>query len=266
MTEPGAPRELPFQLEGSLPFDCRSEMAAFAEAAAQHPWGGGGPGRVVVSEDLVGDYQRLMPPTKFREWWGRQEARRQSTQALGVGMAFEAQDGIITAVFVKLGTKDQLLWLFGHEFLEGALAVRAATGGYPEPVTPEENHARALWDEYVVERTRREIAAGLGWPPGDLDRSFLTSSANDVLAAPPSDEASWYPLLAIDFAKCAGRADAGVEHEAEELNQFFGMSFPNGSWRAYLDALRGVYAAPEADPSKHDQAVWQAWADIWTER
>lgn len=264
MTKPIS--DLPFELEGDLSWPCEADMAAFAEAASNHQWAGAGPERVVVSDDLVATMQKYMPAAQFEEWLERQRARHDGSGALGVGMAFVASDGKRTAVLAKLGTKEQTLWLYGHEYMEAAISERETRRGFSEPRDAEMRHGRALWGEYVVERARREIAAALGWPPGDLDRSYLTASARDAQQAPGEQQTWPYVVLTLDFAKALARSDAGVAAESSEIEGFFEMSLANAAWADYARTLQRIYEYPDTDPTQHDDATFQAWARIWRAR
>jgi hypothetical protein len=258
--------KLPFELVGNLPWDCDDDLAVFATAAMSHAWAGEGPKRVVITTDLVAAFKRYMPDRKFRDWSDRQQERYADTGAIGVGMAFTGRDGQSTIVLARLDSRDATLSLFAHEYLEAATSGHANRLGFPEAVDAEASHGRALWGEYVVERTRREISDSLGWPVTSLDHGFLLSTAEDALAATEPQQGWAYALLALDFAKVSARADAGVAGEKADLERFFDLPFPLEPWHDYLVALRDIYGKPNGNLGAHDKRAFGCWARIWRSR
>jgi hypothetical protein len=131
--------ELPFSLEAASPSDYAEDMAAFVKAATGHPWVGNAPGRVVISDDLVATMREYMPAAGFNAWFDRQRARHDASGALGVGMAFVARDGVRTAAIANLGSREDVLWLFAHEYIEAAMDERALSpldSTVPRPPKP----------------------------------------------------------------------------------------------------------------------------------
>ncbi len=177
---------------------------------------------------------------------------------------------------VALGSKDQLLWLFGHEFMEAAIAQRP---GYDDE---DEAPARAFWKEYAVERARREVANGLGWGASDLECAFLSQIGSEIRMrlrqARDNPRAahtagSIYPDQAlrewnntvIDFAKTCARADAELAGEKAQLESFMSEAVivPTAdAWTGYANALRGVYAQPDRPAMEHDAVVERWWEEL----
>jgi hypothetical protein len=259
-------RALPFVLEAAAPSLYEDAMIAFTEKAAAHEWIGPGPSRVVVADDLVATMQKYMSDSDFDAWHQRQAARHAGSGAVGVGMAFVGRDGTRTAVVANLGSRDRVLWLFAHEYIEAAVDERLALLGFGEPKTPEDRHGRALWSEYVVERARRDVFSGLGWPPSDLDRSSLVESAANAQGARSGADPWPYVVLTLDLAKALARADAGVQSEQAAVEAFLAMDLAKGPWMDLVTCMRGAYKQPEVDPVTHDARAWSAWASIWRNR
>jgi hypothetical protein len=69
-------------------------------------------------------------------------------------------------------------------------------------------------------------------------------------------------VVALDFVKCSGCADAGLANERNELASFFQLPVIPDRWRALHAELRAVYDAPDGDPHEYDARIWAAWSDI----
>src|SRR5437667_6709245 len=102
------------EIVGALPGDWEPQIAAFAEAAATHPWGGEVSDRLVVAANVPTALERWMQP----EEWAEKAAQYEGMVGTTAGKAFVARDGKHTAVVPAIPDEPIFLTLTGHELLE----------------------------------------------------------------------------------------------------------------------------------------------------
>ena len=279
------------EIIGGLSAQWRSDLAAFAERAATHQWGGAGLERLVVAElrqGAIGHALReWMDPIEFGAWEREQSGRPVATGA----KSFVARDGRRTAVVLPLPQRPEFLGFAAHEFLEAAQSAREEAEGF---VFPSHDvhlaNAHVIRSEYVVERTRLEISRALGWPQSSLDGVGLAEQVADFDQALPGLVRSsaragyptqpawqhWVNIIRV-FAMSAGRAAAGSAVDRAELERFYAKPLivqTASAWHAAHDALDALSQRPHESTQTlavdARRTVWQPLHDalltLWRSR
>lgn len=283
---PLAPVDLPFELVGELPGPWGQDCADFAAQAAKHDWGGLGPERLVLVQLVPGGFidalQNFMPPSEFARW----------IETLGpnpriASKTFTAHDGKVTSVMLPLPSREAFLTMFGQQFVSASMTRREIAEGYVWPEDADLSNSHVLWQHYVGNRARRDLADTLGWDLGDFDNTELASEAADVdssfveaakdepLTALPNEAGlrAWLMLLRV-WCAAVGCADAGAIPYALELGRFREQPFASATgdaWDAATSGLREVWAHPHRATVQQDGAardhVWRplesAMRDVW---
>lgn len=158
---------------GDVPRDWLAELDRFARRLARHPWGGDGPERLIVSDDLASALAEWMQPD---EW----EAVRPAVDAYAGralqpgGKAFLAKDGRSSVAVAATSEKELFLMTVGHELIEAALERGQREAGEIWQGQSVLGLSHLVWSEYVVERTRTEIGRELGFEPASQETNRAT--------------------------------------------------------------------------------------------
>jgi hypothetical protein len=247
--------ELAFELVGSVPEEWAQDLAVYARALAEHPWGGAGLERLVVG-DVNASLTVWMRSDEYNQWRASQAVRSVATG----GKSFVARDGRRTAVVPLLGERELFLHLPGHEMVEAALDERQARERYEFVDGTHWGVSHVLWTEYVVERTRRGICNELGGGFSALDNGFVVGQHRDFENALPemvrwavangSDPVEsfqhFYELVRV-YAMSRGRADAGSPADEKDLAEFAQATLGaelTGEWRRLDAAFQDAYDRP----------------------
>lgn len=231
----------------------REALEAFCAKLEDHPHGGGAEGRIVVaearSEGMIRALQKYMKDDEYDSWFARLPER---TVVTG-GKTFVADDEILTAVVAPLPGQ-ALLDLAAHEAIEIAHAVHQIESGFVRPTNPDEADGLTLYDEYRVERARREISNELGWPEGATDAVQGMRAVIDEIASrmpsrrfdPPHMDffGAWLEMAQALVMAC-GRGAGGSQSALEDVRKWseHPLVADNG-WEPVQSSLDDLYEQP----------------------
>jgi hypothetical protein len=178
--------ELPFEIVGPLPEEWASDLAAYAAALAEHPWGGSSLRRLIIGE-INASLKAWMPAEGYEHW----KATKAVSSLITAGKSFVAKDGLRTAVVPAFNERALFLHLPGHEMVEAALDERQETEGYQFVDSTHWGMAHVIWTEYFVERIRPSITNQLGWGFSALDSGCLPEHAREFETSSSRRWSSW---------------------------------------------------------------------------
>ena len=277
----------PLEIIGELRPALHADLVHFNDRFSSHPWClvPSALERLVVG-NVPSMLEEWMPTERYAVWQQTNQHRHTVTAA----MTFIARDGLHTAVVPPLPEPGDFLMLATHELVETSLNARHEAEGH---IWQDQTHtglSHTLWTEYVVERTRSEIANELGLAPCTLHQSSMTDQLGDWLAELPSlldwavvNDAvptaifqHWYELGHI-FAMAMGRADGGIAASRADLDRAVAMEWISSAgeqWNLLTGSLRRVFEQPALSANEHDIAVrrdgwlplYDASGDEWNRR
>lgn len=233
-----------------FPPDQRQALEAFCAEVSKHPQGGNVEGRIVLAEDgheeFVEALRVYMDTGEFQSWF----SRRQGRTGITGGKTFVSEDGVITAVLSHIHGQD-LLDLAAHEAIEMAHSLEQREADFRHPTDPDEADGLTLYDEYRVERVRREIASRLGWPEGAIDGVLALRPAAEEIASrmpprrldPPANDffMAWLEMARAWTMAC-GRAAAGNETAGKDLGQWAEHKLiADGGWQPVQRSLDDLF-------------------------
>jgi len=233
-----------------FPADVRAALEAFCIEVSKHPQGGTVEGRVVLAEDgpdgFVEALRVYMDTLEFQGWLSRRPGRTGITG----GKTFASEDGVITAVLSHIGGQD-LLDLAAHELIEMAHSLQQREADFRHPTNPDEADGLTLYDEYRVERVRRELADSLGWPEGRMDGVLALHPAVEEIASrmpdhrfdPPANDffVAWLEMARAWTMAC-GRAAAGSQTAKEDVAQWAEHRLiADGGWQPVQRSLDDLF-------------------------
>jgi hypothetical protein len=269
--------EPPFAIVGPVPEAWAEDLYAFADALAEHAWGGRGLERLVVG-DVDASLREWMPQADYDRWRATQSVRSVVTG----GKSFVADDGRRTAVVSLLTDRLLFLHMPTHETVEAALDARQDAEGYEFVDGTHWGASHVLWTEYVVERTRCGIARSLGWDYSALDNGFVVESLRDFEqnlpamvwwavakgADPMESHQHWFELVRV-YAMGRGRADAGSPIDEQGFTAFFAETLGaelETEWRNLDAAFQAAYERPTASTQELDELVHDdGWRRLYDE-
>lgn len=237
-----------------FPDDLRESLEDFRVRLENHPRGGRVVGRIVVAENkpegMVRTLRMYMKKDEFQHWLSNAENRMIGTTA---GKTFVGDDEILTAVIAPIGGQD-LLDLAAHEVIEIADSIEKTEAGFITPSDPDEADGLTLFNEYCVERTRREIADTLEWPEGAVEATQgLHSVAQEIATAMPARRldppgmdfyGAWLEM-ARSWAMACGRADAGSDSAKGDVARWAEHSLiADNGWNPVHGSLDELFRQP----------------------
>jgi hypothetical protein len=231
----------------------RKSLEAFCARLASHPHGGRVEGRIVVAQPrpdgMLKALQMYMRDEEYERWFAR---LRHRTVVTG-GKTFVADDEVVTAVLAPLEGQ-ALLDLAAHEAIEIAHAVEQRERGFVRPTDPDEADGLTLYDEYRIERARREVSGELGWPEGPIDavqglRSVIEEIASRMparrLDPPGLDFFGAWLEMAQSCVMTFGRASGGSQSATEDVQRWKEHALiADEGWQPVQRSLDDLYAQP----------------------
>lgn len=231
----------------------QESLNSFCERLACHPQGGQVEGRMVVAQPSSGGMlkvlQMYMRDEEYEPWFAR---LRHRTVVTG-GKTFVADDEVITAVLAPLEGQ-ALLDLAAHEAIEIAHAAEHRESGFVRPADPDEADGLTLYDEYRIERARREISRELGWVEGPIDavqglRSVVEEIASRMparrLDPPGLDFFGAWLEMAQSCVMTFGRASGGSQSATEDVQRWKEHALiADEGWQPVQQSLHDLYAQP----------------------
>lgn len=246
-------------VDNGFPQAQQESLETFCVRLEKHPHGGRAEGRIVIAQPrpdgMLKALQMYMQDQEYARWFARLQHR---TGVTG-GKTFVADDEVVTAVLAPLEGQ-ALLDLAAHEAIEIAHAVEQKESGFVRPTDPDEADGLTLYDEYRIERTRREITKELNWPEGPMDavqglRSVIEEIASRMPASrldPPGLDfyGAWLEM-AQSCVMTFGRAAGGSQSAAEDVERW--KEHPliaDVGWQPVQQSLGDLYAQPSLGPAE----------------
>lgn len=231
------------------------DIERFVEGLTEHAWGGSTADRVVVSNDVPAALEEWMTPDEWAAESPRLAGAVGDAQPLG-GKALLARDGRWTVIVRAEEERERFLMLVGHEMVEAAIEKRQKAAGEEWGEATVGGFAHLLWTEYVVERTRTDVAAKLGMSASSaaLSRPLLRLASHtkrEAKNAGAITQQAWVNLM-LEWARTTGRIDGGDVGEAGDLEAFYrnGMiASAAAQWHVLVESLRAVFEAGTSVPS-----------------
>lgn len=191
-----------------------------------------------------------MQDEEYESWHARLKHR---TVVTG-GKTFVADDEVVTAVLAPLEGR-ALLDLAAHEAIEIAHAVEHVERGLVRPTDPDEGDGLTLYDEYRVERARREISNELDWAEGPINavqglRSVIEEIASRMptrrLDPPGLDFFGDWLEMAQSCVMAFGRASGGSRSATEDVQRWKKHTLiADEGWQPVQQSLADLYAQPD---------------------
>jgi hypothetical protein len=240
-------------VDDGFPKAQQEPLETFCSRLEGHPHGGRVEGRIVVAQPkpdgMLEALQMYMKDAEYERWFANLPQRTGITG----GKTFIADDEAITAVLAPFEGQ-ALLDLAAHEATEIAHALEHKERGFIRPTDPDEADGLTLYDEYRIERARREISNELGWPEGQIDAiQSLRSVVEEIALRMPTRRSdppgldflgAWLEM-ARSCVMSFGRASGGSQSAIEDVQQWKEHALiADDGWRPVHQSLDDLFAQP----------------------